>query len=169
MFGSLISVAQNKMNIVPIPAKINFFEGNAFFVIDRNTKIVLGPEGQGLEKFSDLLNLDLKKNYGFTLTVIKDFNPPKKNYINIGLRPPPLQNITDGVYSININEYAISIMGSKNEDLFHGLQTLLQMLQPGNDSKINDLRIPLLTIIDQPRFPYLHDYHPACLPNCWRY
>lgn len=161
MFGSLVSDAQKKIDIVPMPAKVNFFEGNDFFVISRNTKIVLGPEGQGLEKFSDLLNLDLQKNYGFTLEVIKDFNPPNKNYINIGLRPPPAQNVNDGVYSINVNEYAISVMGSKNEDLFHGLQTLLQMLQP-NASKINNLRIPLVTITDYPRFPYRGMHLDVC-------
>jgi hexosaminidase len=153
MFASILPVAaQNNINIVPMPVDVKVIKGEPPFKIDKNTKIVLYPAGTGMEKFSDYLNLFLKNTYGFTLKVITDSKWPAKNYINISLTPPAYKNKKE--YSINVNATAITLGGYEKEEVFYGLQTLIQLIESGTNVKNTEIKIPILQIADYPRFQY---------------
>ncbi len=140
---SMALIAQNNINIVPMPAEIKLGKGN--FTINKNTQIVL--EGSGLEKIAKLLNEHFKNTTGFSLPITKTATISNKivlNYERMDFKFP-------GAYTMDINEKEIYIAGDNEAGVFYGIQTLIQLLPVTNHYPLS---IPQLSINDYPRFQY---------------
>ena len=149
MFMSTITFGQDKVVIIPKPVSLEMHSGN--FSLNSKTTIVTNKSAQHV---ADMLNVYLKKLYGFTLS-IKNISPEKnvKNAIILGLLQPVERKKDE--YNLEVRANDINIKGVSNEALFYGIQTLLQLLPPEKpaDGNIN-FEIPQLAIKDYPRFQY---------------
>lgn len=147
-FMYINSFAQtNIVNIVPTPVELTMHSGS--FSFDNTTVIIAGISAS---HEAQMLNLYLKKLYGFRLTVKNKI--PQKTASAIVLQ---LKNSTDrkDTYYLEADSNKIVISSAGNEGLFYGLQTLLQML-PADKSLLaaRTFQIPQLSIKDYPRFQY---------------
>ena len=140
-------IAQNSLNIVPMPAKIK--TGKGFFVINRNTNIVL--QGSGLEKCAAFINDYLQSTVACKLKITT--TNVATNCITLNLERP--DNVQAGANNLNTDKNGIYIAGKKPEGVFYGIQTLLQLLPVKRATAKNfQLSIPQFSIKDYPRFTY---------------
>ncbi len=141
--------AQNKLNIIPMPAEVKMGKGTIF--INKNTSIVL--EGSGLEKIASLLNDRLKEHIGYKLKITSKH----VNANAIVFNYKRMDNEIEGAYDLTVNSKGVYIDGDNEAGVFWGMQTLLQLLpitaEPGALKK-SHLSIPKVSIKDYPRFPY---------------
>jgi hexosaminidase len=134
------AVAQD-INIIPQPAHLIKHEGN--FIITKNTSLVIKDDEN--MKTAEFLNGYLKKFYGFELPVKKQ---SMKNAIELNTK---LSNTGKDAYTFESNPDRIIITGATYAATFYGMQTLIQLLPTQRSSS---LRIPSVSIQDEPRFAY---------------
>lgn len=149
MFMSTLAFGQDKVVIIPKPVSLEMHSGN--FNLNSKTTIITSKSAQHV---ADMLNVYLKKLYGFTLPM-KNITPSKnvKNAIILGLLKPDERKKDE--YNLSVKADKINIGGVSNEALFYGIQTLLQLLPPEKPAKGNiSFEIPQLAIKDYPRFEY---------------
>jgi hexosaminidase len=132
-----------QVNVVPMPAEVKMGMGD--FVISPSTKIIL--EGSNLEKTASFFNSYLKKNYGFSLAVLKKDTEENSIIFNFERLDNPLK----GAYNMVITKSHININGDNEEGVFYGMQSLMQLLP---SKKATTLAVPQLSINDFPRFGY---------------
>jgi hexosaminidase len=145
LLTSLFCTAQNNINIVPTPAKLEMPTKAGVFTITKNTPLVL--EGSGLEKSAAFLNVYLQKFYGFQLKVSK--NAKAQNAIVLNYER--LDNEIPGAYNMEVTQKGVYIAGDNETGAFYGIQTLIQLLPV---KAATQLPIPFVSINDQPRFAY---------------
>ena len=148
---SIHAAAQEKLNLVPMPAEVSMVVGAASYPITKQTKIIL--QDDGLARTATFLNDYLQLKLGYTLEVVT----AGKASVGIFLKKAILPSSKPGSYQLMVNEQGVSITGETNREIFYGIQTLLQLLTPvpkaiGNDA--NDFALPYLSIKDYPRFAY---------------
>ena len=139
-----------QLNITPMPVSVKTAKGN--FSIDRNTVFVL--KGGGLEKSVYFLNHYLQQYAGFSLKT--SYKHTGANAITLNFER--MDNNIPGAYKMNIDSKGIYIAGDKVSGVFHGIQTLIQLL-PVDSSHANgkttvSLPVPYVAITDYPRFAY---------------
>lgn len=147
-------VAQNTVNIVPMPAEFKMSKG--VFTINRNTVIV--AEGRAVEKSVTFINDYLQSIVGYKLKITK-----KHTGVNaITLNYNRLNNKIPGAYNLTVDKKGIYITGDNEQGIFYGIQTFIQLLplkkeitnSRNGSSSINQLSINQLSIKDYPRFKY---------------
>ncbi len=139
---------ETTVTIIPKPVELTMHSGN--FTINNST-IIIATENTKHE--AEMLNLYLKKLYGFSLSVkSKSQNVKSENAIVFDL----LKNSErKDAYNLEVNSNKILINSAGNEGLFYGIQTLLQLLPNQVSDKTNHTyEIPQLSIKDYPRFQY---------------
>jgi len=149
MLTSIITFGQNEVVIIPKPVSLEMHSGN--FNLNAKTTIITNKDAQHV---ADMLNVYLKKLYGFTLS-IKNGSSSKnvKNAIILGLLKPDERKKDE--YNLEVKANNINVAGVSNEALFYGIQTLLQLLPPEKPAAGNiNFEIPQLAINDYPRFQY---------------
>lgn len=121
------------------------------FILSPATEIVL--EGSNMDNSVDFLNQYLQKNYLFTLKVVKETT--SKNVIRLNFER--LDGAYPGAYNLKVDKSGIYIAGDNEEGVFYGIQSLIQLL-PVPDARLkmrpNTLKIPFISIEDEPRFAY---------------
>lgn len=132
--------AQNKLNIVPMPASAELPASAGTMILTKNTPLVL--EGSGLEKTAAFFNNYLQKYYGFKLPVTRKAGA--KNAIVLNYER--LDNEIPGAYTLEVNKKGVYIAGDNEAGAFYGIQTLIQLLPTG---KKTNLAIPYVKINDQ--------------------
>jgi hexosaminidase len=145
---NLSATAQTNIAIIPKPVELIQKEGT--FHLNKSTIIVANSSAK---HNADMLNVYLKKLYGFTLP-IKNISAGEdtKNVITLGLLKPDERKKDE--YDLMVSADKIAIGGTSDEALFYGIQTLLQLLPPNNDANNTSFDIPQLAIKDYPRFQY---------------
>lgn len=146
---SILTFGQDKVVIIPKPVSLEMQSGN--FNLTSKTIIIAGSN---VHHDAEMLNIYLKKLYGFSLPV-KNISPYKnvKNAIILGLLKPDERKKDE--YDLTVRANEINIGGVSNEAIFYGIQTLLQLL-PAEKPTAGSINfdIPQLTIKDYPRFQY---------------
>ena len=156
IFGSIVCKAQTGLNIVPMPAEVKMRKG--YVAIDNKTTIsVTGPLSTSLESLAAYLQNQIKIKTGMNLQIAKDRNyQNKKSDILLSLEL--YKTMPGDLYELNISKKHAAITGNKTENIFHGIQTLLQIIEQSSTEKRTtnngQLLIPQLTILDAPRFKY---------------
>lgn len=149
LLNSLITVAQNNLNLVPRPAEVKMGKGN--FSLSAATVLVIK---NGVDdKTAELFNSSIKKRFGFVLKKVKS---AQKNYIQFTTMQTLIPG-KEGAYSLNVTSKNIVVNGQTASGTFCGMQTLIQLL-PGLNADPVQKKYPLsiiqLSINDYPRFQY---------------
>ena len=141
------------VQILPKPARV--VEGEGLFILSGKTKIVndLGSEGDlsvaGLQQqMKDLHGLKLKAK-----------NRAGENVIRLTTEGTDKELGPEG-YQLEVLPEGITIRANAGAGLFYGMQTLLQLLEPGNKRK--KLAVPVVTVVDQPRFKWRGMHLDVC-------
>ncbi|MDQ2719989.1 MAG: beta-N-acetylhexosaminidase [Bacteroidota bacterium] len=139
---------ETALTIVPKPVELTMHTGN--FTINNST-IIIAAENAKHE--AEMLNLYLKKLYGFSLPVKNTLqNVKSQNAIVFDLLKDSKRK---DAYTLEVGSNKIMIISAGNEGLFYGIQTLLQLLPDQVSEKSNHTyQIPQLSIKDYPRFQY---------------
>ncbi|PQA95241.1 beta-N-acetylhexosaminidase [Chryseobacterium shigense] len=143
---SSIFCAQTKLNLIPYPQSVEFSRGE--FVVSKTTAVKGDEKSFEYQFFLKSLNktnhLDLSKNertHGTNVIFISVDKDKKKDYD----------------YEINVTEDFISVTGKDDAGLFHGIQTLLQLIQNAENGKI-----PAVKIKDYPKFAWRGMHLDVC-------
>lgn len=143
---NLKTYAQNDITVIPEP--VDLVSGVGTFALNHSTPIVAAT---GLNHDAAMLNVYLKKFYGFTLPIKNVSSKNEKRSIVLGLLTQS-RNKQDE-YHLQVSTDKIKIEGVSAEAVFYGIQTLLQLL-PTDSTNVSDIEIPQVTIKDYPRFKY---------------
>jgi hexosaminidase len=149
LFMCVSAFGQTNISIIPKPVSLEMHSGS--FHLTSKTIIITGSN---VKHDADMLNLYLKKLYGFSLP-IKNIpsNKNVKNAIILGLLKPDERKKDE--YDLTVKANEINISGVSNEAIFYGIQTLLQLLPTEKPATNNiNFEIPQLAIKDYPRFQY---------------
>ncbi|WP_300761893.1 beta-N-acetylhexosaminidase [uncultured Parabacteroides sp.] len=127
------------INVIPYPMKV--VQGDGYFMVSPDTKVVFDENLQPVEGFySEILEIAL----GVPLTKKKG----GKNLIV--LRVDKRFGLPEEGYKINITAEKVEIVSSSCKGAFYGIQSLNQLIL--KDSKTGSVKLPVVMIEDYPRF-----------------
>jgi len=133
--------------IIPRPEKMTMAKGR--FLIDADTKIFSEAI---LEKEAAYLSELLSKASGEEVQIA--LTKQDKNCIKLALDPEIAH--PEG-YTLKVTHKTIVITGKSATGVFYGIQSVRQLLPADFESpdfKVNELTIPAVEIVDQPRYGY---------------
>ena len=136
---------KNDDNLGIIPAPVSVVQKAGSFNLTTATK--LNAFGTEERHVAGMLNQFLEENYGFVLS-LNENDRNSENTINLSIKggSAPAEG-----YQLSISKRGISILGSDAPGLFHGLQSMIQLLPV---QKQNSYILPCAVINDYPRFRY---------------
>src|SRR5436190_5574529 len=152
LFISVASFAQpGKPAIIPEPVSVT--EKTGSFILKNNFSIsVSGKDNEALNVATQL-SAALSVPTGYKGTIKQNASDGN---IQLGLLSTPDNNIGNEGYKLSVTTKTVSINANKPAGLFYGMQTLLQLLPKGIESKTavagTNWLIPCAEITDQPRF-----------------
>lgn len=131
------------LGIIPAPRSVQRKAGS--FVLNAST--VLIAKGNDATHVAAMCNAYLKAHQGFELRV-SDTAEAGGNAIIMTEKPGdgPAES-----YTLDISSHRVALEGPDGPGLFHGLQSLIELL--GTDRQ-QGIALPCATIRDQPRFAY---------------
>lgn len=137
---------QSQLNLIPYPRNIEFLNGQ--FVVSNQT-VVKGAEKSFEYQF--FLN-SLKQQYNIDLSKNKRNSGENVIFMTID------KKINDTIdYELTVDKELISVKAKNNEGLFHGIQTLLQLIRNSKSGNI-----PALKISDTPKFAWRGMHLDVC-------
>ncbi|MEO6547513.1 MAG: beta-N-acetylhexosaminidase [Ferruginibacter sp.] len=141
----LIAIMSNgqTVSIVPKPAFTQLKTGS--FTI--SPSVNLSVSNNELVRSSSFLNDYLQKMYGFKLRPVTNRSSGNSIVLNMG----KIKSKAAGAYEMRISKNEILIQGSDAEGVFHGIQSLVQLLP---FTKTTSLPVPQMVVIDSALFAY---------------
>ncbi|TYP75841.1 beta-N-acetylhexosaminidase [Aquimarina intermedia] len=133
------------ISIIPHPEIVKVYKGD--FTIDSNTKLVYTNAQNNA--IASLLKLELKKTTGLVLETFKS-DTLDKNVVALTI-DEQLPG-SDESYTLTITSKNIIITAKKDNGLFYGMKSFLQLLE--NCTTKKSLTLPNVSITDAPRFPW---------------
>lgn len=142
----------NMLPVIPQPAYVGFEEGS--FQLTENTVIVIpqitvDEEGKYLQSRIQVLT-------GLNLQVVRVI-PEGGKYIFFQVAD--LHDKPDVFHEIKITEASVQVSASSPEEIFHSMQTLIQIIGAGDS--LNP-KIPCSKIIDYPRYSWRGMHLDVC-------
>jgi len=138
--------------LVPLPTSLTTNSGSPF-VLTNTTSIVVDPGNAEVSRTAELLALVLRPSTGFAI--------PISTGATIGaivLRLSPNAALGAEGYQLTSSRDSVRITANAPAGLFHGTQTLRQLLPPQIESQLilspMSWTVPALTISDSPRYAY---------------
>lgn len=138
-FCSADVVAQS---IIPIPLKVE--QGSGVFVLSNETKLYTNLKGSEKKLMAEYL-----KTLPVQMKSAK--KTAKDDLLSLLITAPNAQLTSPESYILNVTSGKASIEATSGAGLFYGIQSLLQLAQPGADGK---LTVQGTRIVDSPRFDY---------------
>ncbi len=167
---SLASSAQQKadFNVVPLPKSIEVNDSLNTFVLRDGATIGFAYGDVEMARNAEFLQQYVKQNTGIQLILAPN---ARKADIMLALYPAKQRTDNHDAYTITVNKKGISIQANMGEGIFRGIQTLRKALPIADaeaeaerqrllghclDNKYRgpEVRIPFVTIHDEPRFAY---------------
>jgi len=133
-----------QVTIIPKPSELMLPPARDSFMIDARTVLHL-DNAKGRPTASYFANY-LKEMYGLSLKTVR--KPVTGKTVTMKLAAEPG---VSGAYKLDIGREGITLSGADEAGLFHGMQTLLQLMPT---DKSTSFGIPSLTVIDTPRYQY---------------
>lgn len=161
MFIVFVSCVPNEememetMSVQIIPKPVEVVEGEGFFVLSKKTPIVNTAGADG-ERAVASLQQQLKDLHGLEL---KAKNTASGKTIKLILGGAGDDLGQEG-YELFVLPEGIKIKANDGAGLFYGVQTLLQLLEPGLKSK--SLAVPEVVVTDKPRFKWRGMHLDVC-------
>ncbi len=136
---------KNDANLGILPAPVSVVQKAGSFNLTSSTKLI--ASGNEERHIAEMFNQFLKENYGFVLS-LNENNAVSENTINLSIKGG--SSPAEG-YQLTITKKEVSLLGADGPGLFHGLQSLIQLLPV---QKQNSYVLPCAVINDYPRFRY---------------
>ena len=142
--------------IIPAPASITI-RPEAAFDLRRTASIVVDGTNAEVTAIAQAFATLLRPSTQFALPVSS--SPTDTTAGNIHLRLAANRaSLGEEGYDLTVTSSAVTLIANKPAGLFHGVQTLRQLLPPDVESHVGATRylweIPALSIVDQPRFAW---------------
>ena len=141
--------------LVPAPASLVTVAGGPFNVT-RTTSILIDGGNAEVRAIGEVLAAQMRKSTGFPMATAP-FANVSTGAIVLSLVAPSAALGAEG-YELNVTSDGVRLVASTPAGLFHGIQTIRQLLPAEIESDIgidrNVWPIPALTIRDQPRFAW---------------
>ncbi len=150
----LVSCQKSPLPVSIIPQPLSVELGSGRFSINENTHIETDIDNPELLQIGEYLKEKLAQS-GVDLKISATSN--RKNVIRLEVTEQPDTLGTEG-YFLKVNKDAVYLLANTPAGLFHGIQTIRQLLPPevekqNGGSKLI-LAMPEVTIIDKPRFKW---------------
>jgi hexosaminidase len=132
-----------------IPKPVTFEAKGGEFIINQNT-VIAAADREDL-KAAGFLNDYLQEFYGFKL------NTGKAGKNSISLKSEKGSADSKDSYKLKVSKNKISISGATYTGTFYGIQSLIQLLPVADKlpaARLSELKIPTVSIEDEPRFAY---------------
>jgi hexosaminidase len=137
-----VLIHAQEINIIPVPKFVEMKPG--YFVL--NEKTVIYMNNAALKFLADYTAASIKSLSNLQLQVKKQ-EGTKINPKSILLALDPTNSTPEEGYVLNVSPEEISIKAGTSQGLFHGMQSLFQLISSEGDKKIQSLYIR-----DEPRF-----------------
>ena len=141
--------------LVPLPASMVTTAGAPFNIL-RTTSISVDPGNAEAAQIAQALAAQLRRPTGFPF-VITPTGASSTGAIILRLSPDRGPLGEEG-YELNVTSDSVRLIASRPAGLFHGIQTIRQLLPTDIESDMGveryDWSIPALNIVDQPRFAW---------------
>lgn len=128
------------IDVIPMPRSVEYHSGN--FTISPETKFYTNLSAESRQALTDYLEGTSLGSVPFAESATGN------NGIELNLCDSSIVTGNEA-YRIEIDKKGIRLSASTETGIFYGLQTLLQLLNNGDNKTL-----PALTINDSPRFPY---------------
>lgn len=142
------SLAQNQIDIIPVPQKVEMHTG--YFILNPKTKIISDPS---LKEVAEMLSEELNSATGSHVKVQIGTTKKAKNSFFFELN----SDLGNEAYILNSDASGVKISAKNAAGAFYGLQSLLQLLPPeiyGENQVNTPLTVPFCKIEDAPRYAY---------------
>lgn len=140
-------------NLIPKPESV--VPGNGVFRLTRETKIFISPENAELKGIGDYLAERLCPAIGKSAALSAGASIPQGNiYLRVAQDDPGLGE--EG-YRLEITGDRLTLSACRPAGIFHGIQTLRQLLPPAVELaqvRSDPWSLPAVTITDRPRFAW---------------
>ena len=128
------------IDVIPVPRSVEYHSGN--FVISPETKFYTNLSAESRQALTDYLEGTSLGSVPFAESATGN------NGIELNLCDSSIVTGNEA-YRIEIDKKGVRLSANTETGIFYGLQTLLQLLNNGDNKTL-----PALTINDSPRFPY---------------
>ena len=145
LFSTLLLIGnscseQKEIDVIPMPRSVEYHSGN--FVISPETKFYTNLSAESRQALTDYLEGTSLGSVPFAESATGN------NGIELNLCDSSIVTGNEA-YRIEIDKKGVRLSANTETGIFYGLQTLLQLLNNGDNKTL-----PALTINDSPRFPY---------------
>lgn len=145
LFSTLLLIGNScsdrkEIDVIPMPRSIEYHSGN--FTISPETKFYTNLSAESRQALTDYLEGTSLGSVPFAESATGN------NGIELNLCDSSIVTGNEA-YRIEIDKKGVRLSANTETGIFYGLQTLLQLLNNGDNKTL-----PALTINDSPRFPY---------------
>lgn len=145
LFSTLLLIGNScsdrkEIDVIPMPRSIEYHSGN--FTISPETKFYTNLSAESRQTLTDYLEGTSLGSVPFAESTTGN------NGIELNLCDSSIVTGNEA-YRIEIDKKGVRLSANTETGIFYGLQTLLQLLNNGDNKTL-----PALTINDSPRFPY---------------
>lgn len=153
--------AQEQMQIksptlIPIPT--NYYYIDEEFKFNDSTAILIDKSDQESFLLASYLSEKISKSTGKSLAIIDKKGSGEQNNFIALLTDNSKSSLGDEGYELSVSNKVVFLSAYKPSGLFHGIQTIRQLLPPEieklNGSEIQNLSLPGINILDKPKFPW---------------
>jgi hexosaminidase len=140
--------------IVPRPLAVQ--PGRGSFELTSGARVVLTGEVGDTRGVADLLAAALRPATGFRLPVTRVRGEPADGDVALVLRPGD-RALGDEGYRLTVETGRVTLVARSPAGLFHGVQTIRQLLPPAIESgrgRRGPWHLPVVTIHDRPRYAW---------------
>lgn len=143
-----------RISVIPAPVSMSVGSGAPFTISD-SMPIVVDAQTDEALRVAEVLATLLRPASGFTIPVTRG---PMASPRGIFLRVDPARSeMGDEGYALTVTSDGVRLEARTPAGLFHGVQTIRQLLPFGIESDMmtkRDWTIPAITITDRPRFAW---------------
>ena len=145
LFSTLLLIGNScserkEIDVIPMPRSVEYHSGN--FTISTETKFYTNLSAESRQALTDYLEGTSLSSVSFAESATGN------NGIELNLCDSSIVTGNEA-YRIDIDKKGVRLSANTETGIFYGLQTLLQLLNNGDNKTL-----PALTINDSPRFPY---------------
>ena len=130
--------------------------GGAPFEILRTTAIIVDTSNAEVRAIGEVLSALIRRPAGFPVAVSPMGSTPIAGAISLRLESRPA--LGEEGYELSVTHDSARVVANRPAGLFHGVQTIRQLLPPEIESDMGvnrvDWSLPAVTIVDQPRFAW---------------
>ena len=145
MSSFMTARAQVSYDIIPRPLSVEQPKKTGELLLTANAEVGIDTQSEAMTRLAGLVVSNMAEGAGLQV----NFNAKaKKPAITLALG---LKSENKEAYKLTVDKKGVTIQGATEEGVFRGIQSLYKIL---GTEKADTLRLPYVTIQDEPRFGY---------------